>query len=137
MATTKTKTETMAKTKAFGVDTSSVPAERPLNNKNSYVELIADALREGVAYTVEGDGRSLETGTWVFFDHGKVSSSVPKRTYETASRFARDPLDFVVWHPIRKGGCCCWESPWGPGMVTVNLGRSLYSPLSNSAHISA
>ena len=93
---------------------------------NKYVEEIVNALRDGMAYTVDHDGLSAVAGTYVFFEHAKHSASTPKRIYNSISGFARDPRDFVVWRPIFSSEEMSWASPWGPGQVTVNLRRACY-----------
>ena len=72
-------------------------------------------------------------------DHAKFSpTSVPKRIYYAASHMARDPRDFMVWRPIPSEATFSrFESPWGPGQITVNLGRSMYAPTRRRARMSA
>jgi cysteinyl-tRNA synthetase len=87
---------------------------------------IEDAMRRGVAYTVDdADGQ-----TFVFIEYARLPCGVRMRSYETSRVSPRDPRDYLVWYPCdaaSRGGKGASPSPWGAGNPTVNLSRSRHA----------
>ena len=79
------------------------------------IDLVADLVRKGKAYEVEGDVYYSIKG---FSGYGKLSG----KNIEDLVSGARvgvddrksDPLDFALWK-ASKPGEPAWDSPWGPG----------------------
>jgi L-cysteine:1D-myo-inositol 2-amino-2-deoxy-alpha-D-glucopyranoside ligase len=81
--------------------------------------IIAMVLDRGYAYESGGGvyfdvSRFEEFGTLSAHDRAEMLQIGPARGERIDDLNKRDPLDFVLWQPSRKGEPA-WESPWGKG----------------------
>ncbi|MEW6719576.1 MAG: cysteine--tRNA ligase [Thermodesulfobacteriota bacterium] len=79
------------------------------------VALVADLVRQGKAYAVDGDVYYSVKG---FPEYGKLSGKNVEDLLSGArvdvDERKADPLDFALWK-ASKPGEPAWDSPWGPG----------------------
>ena len=79
------------------------------------IRLIRTLIREGLAYSVNGD---VYYHVEKFKDYGKLSKRKSDQLLAGArvepDERKKNPLDFALWKAAKPGEPS-WESPWGPG----------------------
>ena len=104
-------------TAALGVEE---PDERPRATGyiTEMVEFVAELLRRGAAYVIDGAGVYFDVARYP--DYGRLPHrDVADLRDGAGARVAvderkRDPLDFALWKAA-KAGEPAWEAPWMPG----------------------
>ena len=94
------------------------------------IDMIATLIDKGNAYVTE-DG-TVYYRTRSFKDYGKLSNKniddleAGHRTIQVTGDLKEDPLDFVLWKPMKEGEPF-WESPWGKGRPGWHIECSVMS----------
>lgn len=85
------------------------------------IEMIADLIKNGFAYTVAKEDGAFEVlyNVPMFKEYGKLSK-VQLESLQHGARVEADvnkkhPSDFVLWKPAKASEGWSWDSPWGKG----------------------